>query len=97
MPKNAKYANFKHREKNIEIREDIERVIMLINNLQDDIIDDYLFLDNDIERSRNDMKELRRRFGIISARLRVLKDDFIYVPHVPPYLQREAASGRKDT
>lgn len=73
MPKNTKYNNFKQREKNAEIREDIEKVIMLLNNLQDDIIDEYLFLDEDIERSRNDMKELRRRFGIISSRLRILK------------------------
>lgn len=96
MPKNTKYNNFKQREKNAEIREDIEKVIMLLNNLQDDIIDEYLFLDEDIERSRNDMKELRRRFGIISSRLRILKDDFILVPHIPPYLQRDAATSRKD-
>lgn len=87
MKKGSKYPSVRQREKNIEVREDIEKIIMMINILQDDIIDDYLFSDNDLERSKKEMFELRRRFGIISSRLRMLKDDFIYVPHVPPYMR----------
>lgn len=77
-------------ERNSNIRAEIEKAIMQMNNLQDDLIEKYLFNDDDIERGKREMWELRRRFTMITSGLRRLKDEFIPVPHVPPYLRPEA-------
>lgn len=80
-------------ERNSNIRAEIEKAIMQMNNLQDDLIEKYLFNDDDVERGKREMWELRRRFTMITSGLRRLKDDFIPIPHVPPYLRAEMQSG----
>jgi hypothetical protein len=77
------------KETNRQLREDIEKIIMNVNNIQDDFIDEYLFNGLDVENDKKKAYEIRRRFSIITSALRRLKEGFIPVPHVPPYLRPE--------
>ena len=64
-------------DKNSLIRAEIEHVIMEMNNLQDDLIEKYCSPESAVRRGTRDVWDLRRRFTMLTSRLRRLKQSFI--------------------
>lgn len=64
-------------ERNSLIRADIEKVIMDLMNLQDDLIEKYCSVEAPARQTTRDVWEMHRRFTLITSSLRRLKANFI--------------------
>lgn len=64
-------------EKNSFARNEIEKIIMDVNNLQDDLIEKFYGNSDKTDESVRGVWDLQRRFSIITSSLRRLKSEFI--------------------